>query len=123
METSKIMNRILIILLLISNLSCFSQTQTEMNKTANEEYIKTDSELNSLYQQILDEYKSDIVFIDRLKKTQRIWIAYRDAELKMKFPAKNKQLEYGSAYPMCVSIFLKELTEERIDNLKFGLAE
>ncbi len=39
-----------------------------MNKTANVEYINADSELNSIYQKILTEYKSDTVFIDRLKK-------------------------------------------------------
>jgi hypothetical protein len=35
----------------------------------------------------------------------------------MKFPAENKQTVYGSVYPMCVSFFLKELTEERIEKL------
>jgi len=93
-----------------------------MNKTANAEYIKVDSELNSIYQKILTEYKSDTVFIDLLKKTQRIWITYRNAELEMKFPAENKQLEYGSVYPMCVSIFIKELTEERIEKLKIWVS-
>nr|WP_234387189.1 lysozyme inhibitor LprI family protein [Aquimarina sp. Aq78] len=92
-----------------------------MNKDANNEYQKADTELNEVYQNILTEYKSDTIFIDRLKKTQRIWISYRDAELEMKFPAKNKQTEYGSVYPMCVSYFLKELTEERIEKLKIWL--
>nr|WP_241461398.1 lysozyme inhibitor LprI family protein [Aquimarina macrocephali] len=92
-----------------------------MNKDANNEYQKADIELNEVYQNILTEYKSDTIFIDRLKKTQRIWISYRDAELEMKFPVKNKQTEYGSVYPMCVSYFLKELTEERIEKLKVWL--
>ncbi|WP_299439364.1 lysozyme inhibitor LprI family protein [uncultured Aquimarina sp.] len=107
------MNRILLILFLTFYLPCFSQTQSEMNKDANNEYQKADIELNNVYQKILIEYKSDSVFIDRLKKVQRIWISYRDAELEMKFPAKNKQAEYGSVYPMCVSNFLKKLTEQR----------
>lgn len=92
-----------------------------MQGKASEEYRKADIELNNVYQKILIEYKSDSIFIDRLKKTQSIWISYRDAELEMKFPAENKQLEYGSIYPMCVSIFLKELTEERTEKLKVWL--
>ncbi len=115
------MNRILIILFLTINLTCFSQSQSEMNKNANTEYKKSDIELNMVYKKILTEYKSDSIFIDRLKKTQRIWISYRDSELEMKFPAGNKQFGYGSVYPMCVSYFLKELTEERTEKLKVWL--
>ena len=101
------MNRILLTLFLIINSTCFSQTQHEMNKEASEEYRKADIELNNVYQKILTEYKSDSIFIHRLKKTQKIWVSYRNAELEMKFPAENKQLEYGSVYPMCASLFLK----------------
>ena len=39
----------------------------------------------------------------------------------MKFPAENKQLEYGSVYPMCYSLFLKEMTEERTKKLRVWL--
>ena len=100
------------------NLNCFSQTQSEMNKNASNKYKDADIELNKVYQEILTEYNSDSIFIDRLKKTQRIWVSYRDAELEMKFPLKKKPFEYGSIYPMCVSLFLKELTEERTKKLK-----
>tara|TARA_R110002050_G_C8671328_1_gene492089 strand:- start:58 stop:384 length:327 start_codon:yes stop_codon:yes gene_type:complete len=92
-----------------------------MNKDVNDEYQKSEIELNSIYKKILTEYKSDSIFIDRLKKTQKIWISYRDAELEIKFPAENKQAEYGSVYPMCVTYFLKELTDERIKKLKTWL--
>ena len=115
------MNRILIILFLTFNFCAFGQTQHEMHKEASEEYKKSDIELNNVYQKILTEYKSDSTFIDRLKKTQRIWITYRDSELEIKFPAENKQAEYGSVYPMCVSLFLKELTEERTEKLRIWL--
>jgi uncharacterized protein YecT (DUF1311 family) len=112
------MNRILFLLFLTYNLTCISQTQSEMNKDANFEYNEADTVLNNVYQKLLSEYKSDSIFIDRLKKAQRIWLSYRDAELEMKFPAENKQLEYGNTYSMCVSIYLEELTEQRIEKLK-----
>jgi len=115
------MRNILTIVILTLTFNCFSQTQAEMNKNADEEYKKSDNELNIVFQKILTEYSSDSIFIERLKKTQRIWISYRDAELEMKFPAENKQLEYGSVYPICTSQFLKELTEERTEKLKIWL--
>lgn len=115
------MNRILLILFLTFNLTCFSQSQAEINKDANNEYLKADIELNDVYQKILKDYKSDSVFIYRFKRTQKFWISYRDAELEMKFPAKEKQLKYGSVYPMCASFFLKELTQERTEKLKVWL--
>ena len=115
------MNLIFLLLFLTFNLTCFSQTQSEMNRNANEEYKKADIELNNVYQKILTEYKSDSIFIDRLKKAQRIWILYRDAEVEMKFPAENKQLEYGSVYSMCISNFLTNLTKERTEKLKVWL--
>ena len=116
------MNRLLLILFLTFNSNCFSQTQSEMNKEANNEYQKADNELNNVYQKILTEYKTDSIFIDRLNTAQRIWISYRDAELEMKFPAENRQAEYGSVYPMCISYFMKDLTEERIEKLEIWLA-
>ncbi|WP_375238091.1 lysozyme inhibitor LprI family protein [Aurantibacter sp.] len=112
------MKYLIIVLFLSINFTSFSQTQSEMNKEASNAYKKADANLNNVYKQILAKYKTDTVFIDKLRKTQRIWITYRDAELEMKFPAENKQLEYGSVYPMCVSLFLKELIEERIQRLK-----
>ncbi|MCF6297464.1 MAG: lysozyme inhibitor LprI family protein [Flavobacteriaceae bacterium] len=89
-----------------------------MNKEAHTEFSKTDTQLNEIYQTILSKYKSNSIFVKNLKKSQRLWMQFRDAELEMKFPAENKQLEYGSIYPMCVSIFIKKLTEKRIETLK-----
>lgn len=115
------MKNIVTFIILTWTFSCFSQTQAEMNENASNEYKKADTELNAVYKKILNEYKSDPAFTNRLKKTQKIWISFRNAELEMKFPAKNKQLEYGSIYPMCISLFLKELTKERTEKLRIWL--
>ena len=112
------MRNIVTFIILTLSLNCISQTQAEMNLNANNGYKRADKELNTVYKKILTEYKTDSLFIDRLKNSQRIWTSYRDAELEMKFPAENKQFDYGSVYPMCVSHYLKKLTEERIENLR-----
>ena len=52
-----------------------------------------------------------------MKDSQRIWITFRDTELKVKYPSTEPRY-YGSIYPMYVSIYLEKLTRERIKTLK-----
>jgi len=111
------MRYILTIFISIICLTGFSQTQAEMNREANDSYKKADKELNDIYKTILTEYKSDTIFIKNLKTAQRIWITFRDAELKVMYPERETGY-YGSVYPMCVSIYLEKLTRERISTLK-----
>jgi uncharacterized protein YecT (DUF1311 family) len=98
----------------------FSQTQSELNQKALESYKKADKELNTIYQKILSEYKSDTLFIKNLKASQRIWITFRDAELNMKYPERDPNY-YGSIQPTCVAMYLEQLTKERIKTLKVWL--
>lgn len=111
------MRYILTIFISIICLKGFSQTQAEMNREANESFTKADKQLNDIYKTIMTEYKSDTVFIKNLKTAQRIWITFRDAELKVMYPEREMGY-YGSVYPMCVSIYLEKLTRERITTLK-----
>lgn len=110
---------VLIVICLISNFG-FSQTQLEMNQSANNDFLKADKELNSVYQKILKEYKSDVNFIKNLKFSQKIWIQFRDAEMKVKFPERENGY-YGSVFPMCWSMELTELTKIRTKKLKIWL--
>ena len=96
---------------------CLSQTQAEMNNKAYAEYDKSDKILNEIYQVILSEYKSDTTFITNLKKSQRLWVQFRDAEMEMKFPDYEGKV-YGSIQPTCRALYLKELTDKRIETLK-----
>ena len=88
-----------------------------MNKEAYEEFNKADNELNEVYQKILAEYKTDTLFIENLKVSQRIWIKFRDAELKMKFPDYSDK-NYGSIHPTCRAFYLLELTKKRTETLQ-----
>jgi uncharacterized protein YecT (DUF1311 family) len=97
---------------------CFSQSQMEMNQQAAEAYKKADTELNTIYQKILKDYSADKEFIKNLKASQRIWISFRDAELKMKYPDRKEPMYYGSIHPMCVSLYLEKLTLDRVATLK-----
>ena len=112
------MKQIATLIFLAFSLNSFSQTQLEMNMEANEAYKESHNELNQVYKKVSLKYNSDTAFISALKKTQRQWISFRDAELEMKFPAENKRVEYGSVYPMCVSFFLKDFTDKRTERLR-----
>ena len=114
------MNKIILLLLLTFSINCFSQTQAEMNQQAYASYNKADKKLNTVYQKILVKYKTDKLFVANLKKSQRIWISFRDAEMDMKYPSYPNQ-NYGSIHPTCRAVYLTELTEMRIKTLNVWL--
>lgn len=99
-----------------------AQTQSEMNQEADLNYKKADKALNATYQRVLKEHALDKLFIKNLKNTQRIWIQFRDAEMLTKYPLTQTNA-YGSAHPMCWSLYLTELTNERNEKLKVWLTE
>ncbi len=101
-------------------LTGFSQTQYEMNKMAIGSFEQADKELNAVFKEILTVYKVDTIFIKNFKASQPIWITFRDAELKMKFPERPDNF-YGSIHPVCIAGYLEKLTRERIKNLKVWL--
>jgi uncharacterized protein YecT (DUF1311 family) len=114
------MKNILFLFILIISTSSFSQTQSEINEEAYNNYKKADKELNVVYQKILNDYKSDTAFLKNLKAAQKIWINFRDAEMLAKFPDREPGY-YGSIQPTCWSNYLQELTEERTKRLKVWL--
>ncbi|WP_418263814.1 lysozyme inhibitor LprI family protein [Flavobacterium faecale] len=114
-------SKILIYILFLTSMFCFGQTQTEMNSNEYQKYVKADKELNQVYSAILKDYKENPVFISKLKLAQNLWIKFRDAEMNALFPEIDKQLNYGSVFPMCWNSHLTRLTEERIKTLKIWL--
>lgn len=112
------MKTILTLVLIFCSTLSNCQTQYEMNMDAYHSFQKADSELNAIYKKILRLYKPDIIFIKNLKKSQRIWIQFRDAEMEVKYPDYGYDFPYGSVHPMCWSLYKEQLTRTRIDFLK-----
>jgi uncharacterized protein YecT (DUF1311 family) len=98
-----------------------AQTQNEMNGQTAGEFQAADRQLNSVYQKILTDYADDKVFLASLKEAQRCWIAFRDAQLKMKYPDREPG-HYGSIQPVCAANYLAELTRARTAALEVWLA-
>jgi uncharacterized protein YecT (DUF1311 family) len=114
------MRNFLTIALILSSCFCFAQTQMEMNEQAFANYQKADKELNVTYQKILKEYKADTAFIKNLKATQKIWVKFRDAEVKAIYPDREPGY-YGSIQPLCKYNYLTDFTAERTKKLKIWL--
>ena len=118
------MNKISVHLLVLSVALLFvvwnssAQTQADMNEAACAKYSKSDAEMNAVYRQVLNKYKSETVFIAKFKAAQRAWIAFRDAHLESLYPEPNKLQAYGSVNPVCRCGVLTELTAERTKQLK-----
>ena len=93
-------------------------TQSEMNNCHGIDFKKADTELNSVYKLIQLAYSDNEEFLIKLKKSQRIWIQLRDANIEMAFPLKDKRYEYGSVYPTCSLGMKTDETLERVEFLK-----
>lgn len=99
-----------------------AQTQLEMNRGACAEYRAADKKLNVIYQQVLSRHEGDAAATAKIKKSQRAWLAFRDAQLEAIYPAADKQYEYGSAYPMCSCSENAALINQRIEQLSGWLS-
>lgn len=98
--------------------------QMEMNICAEDEFKKADAELNKVYNTLLQKEKSDLLFIKKLRESQKAWIKFRDTELDATFACENSALVcWGSMYPMCYHTYKTKMTMDRTSRLKKYLTE
>ena len=97
--------------------SAKATTQADMNTCANQEATRTDVELNRIYAKLLSAAASQPEAVAKIKTAERAWIAYRDAYIEAMYPAKDKQAEYGSVFPMEVDLLRAKLTQQQIQAL------
>ncbi len=93
-------------------------TQMEMNTCAGEEAARADARLNDVYHELLSKAAKQLEAVVKIKAAERAWVAYRDAYMEAMYPAKDKQVEYGSIYLMEASLLRARLTERHTTELK-----
>jgi uncharacterized protein YecT (DUF1311 family) len=108
----------LVIPLFIAAMQVQAQTQAAMNAQARAEFEKADAELNKTYEALLAKLP-DAGSKQKLKESQRAWLAFRDAEAA--FAAD--QARGGSMAPTIRYETMTELTQQRIKQLKSHLEE
>jgi uncharacterized protein YecT (DUF1311 family) len=107
-----------------------AMTQLDMNQCYGDQYSKSDAHLNVLYQKVIqlleedmrssvhqqdeDQRKHSEMAIQKLKATEKAWIAYRDLQCD----AARFEYEGGSMNPMIWAICMTAVTEHRISDLK-----
>lgn len=99
-------------------ISCLSRasTQLAMNQCADEELRRVDKELQDLTAQLLSS--TDPRTAKQIRAAEKAWFAYLHAYLQARFPAKDKQLAYGSMYVMNYSLLEAALMERHILDLR-----
>jgi uncharacterized protein YecT (DUF1311 family) len=108
----------LLISLLIPVAQMNAQTQAAMNAEARADFKRADAELNKTYEAVLKKLPDD-ESKQKLKQSQRAWLAFRDAEAA--FAAD--EAHGGSMAPTLRYETMAELTEQRIKQLKSHLEE
>jgi uncharacterized protein YecT (DUF1311 family) len=112
-----IMERVLLVLLLlIYSSTTYSQTRFEMHKDVSKIYKQADKKLNSVYQQILKRYKAKETYIKNIKKAQRLWIKFRDAQFELNFPETHGYYNRNTLTDS-QAVYLTQLTNERTKTL------
>ena len=95
-----------------------AKVQLEMNACASDEAARVDTELNDTYRKLLSQAASEPEAVAKIKASEKAWIAYRDAYMDAMYPAKDKQAEYGSIYPMDADLLRAKLTRQQVMALK-----
>src|SRR5690242_20567761 len=89
-----------------------ARTQTEMNICANHELEQATATINNLYKETMAKYDAEGQAL--LRKSERAWIAFRDAECEFRTSGSKG----GSIWPMMHAQCLTELTRARIKQLE-----
>jgi len=95
-----------------------AKTQIEINECANQEATRVDAELNHVYSQLLSKAATEPGATEKIKTAERAWVTYRDAYIEAMYPAEDKQIQYGSIYPMEIAVLRAKLTQRQVAALK-----
>jgi uncharacterized protein YecT (DUF1311 family) len=95
-----------------------AKTQHEMHVCASQEAARAEALLNDVYQKLLSRASGQKEALAKIEAAENAWITYRDAYMEAMYPAKDKQSEYGSIYPMNANLLLTKLTQRQIIALK-----
>lgn len=93
----------------------YSKTEVEAaDRALNAQFKKTREELEKIWKREWSKHPDESA-VDTLVAAERAWIAYRDAECKL----RAKSFDGGTAYSTVIVNCVGELTERRIQDLKY----
>lgn len=92
-------------------------SQTEMTMEAVADYNETEKMHQQIYDEIIAIYGKDSETVEFLRRSQRAWIAFREAQIRAIWPEIETGERMGTAERMCVPIELEIITRQRIQQL------
>ena len=95
-----------------------ARVQHELHVCANEEAKRVDDELNRVYELLLSKVHDNSLATAKIKAERKAWRMYRATYIEAMYPAKDKQAEYGSIFPMEVDLLVAKLSRQEIEALK-----
>ena len=108
----------LMIFIALSAQTLLSQAQPPSSEEICMDAMKAEKELEKAVVKIQLRYNGDPVFLSKFDESQKLWMKYRKALLEMKFPAADKEMEYGSMYQTCNCLEKIRLTRRKIQELE-----
>jgi uncharacterized protein YecT (DUF1311 family) len=119
------------VIVLISSIPCRSQdsaqfracmqkemSQAGMDYCAGKEAERADAELNDVYQKLMSKAAHVPGATEKVRAFEGAWMKYRDTYLEAMYPAEDKQLAYGTVYPMDVALVRAGLTRGQTKKLE-----
>jgi uncharacterized protein YecT (DUF1311 family) len=100
-----------------------AQTQAELNICASDEAARANSALVAAYEGFLAKIAGDPLATAKLRKAEAAWLRYRDAYMEAVFPAQDKQLAYGTEFPMDFDLLLVQMTREHLAAIEYLINE
>lgn len=94
-----------------------AKTQADLNECASRDGASADEELKRTYQELLKKVASDPIAMKKVEASQQAWVTFREAQIAAVYPAEDTR-EYGSVFPMCVSLLRSGLNRQRTKMLK-----
>jgi uncharacterized protein YecT (DUF1311 family) len=95
-----------------------AQTQAELNVCAGNKAKLVDTQRKVLYEKLLSKLSGNMLAAAKIKAAEKAWISYRDAYVEATYPEPNKQMAYGTMFPMQCDLLIADLTEEHVLALK-----
>ncbi len=94
-----------------------ARTQSEMNQCAAGEAQHTEMQLNDTYTKLRTSLRRNRDAAGTLRLAELAWIRYRNAYIAAMYPVRDKQVAYGTIYPMEVALLRAQLTQSHIKDL------
>lgn len=89
-------------------------SQTEMTLEAVADYNETERLHQQVYDEIIAIYGDDKESVEFLRRSQRAWIAFRDAHIRAIWPPIETGEWMGTAEKMCIPMELEKITRQRV---------